>query len=319
MPAQCDVCKKTFPCPSALRRHRAGKRPCVAVTGSAAAAEPAAAPAGPDCALAVWAPHSVVRLDCKRIQDVYAGAALSAYCARSPAERVLERTSLAPVAHAVVGLLKASRQDTSLRNLRTTAAATLEAFGAGGWAPIGAEDAAAALVDGAVAELWWHLLRAPQALTLSVRCAASTTVLSVRHASAEWRAHLLGLVQGRLHAALASRARAPASDKEPIELPPRQSGGPAVRPPPVPAQRARPAALTLSAARVAELYTAAARSADSRQVAEALAAAAAAAVGSVLDKNIRERVEQKLWEASADGLLESRQIDEVRRCLLEPV
>jgi hypothetical protein len=285
----------------------------------------------------------VVRLDCKRIQDVYAGAALTAYCARSPAERVLEKTSLAPIAHAVIGLLKASRQDASLRNLRSTAAAALEVFVAEGWVPVAAEDAAAALVDGAVAELWWHLLRAPQALTLSVRCAASTTVLSVRHASAEWRAHLLGLVQGRLHAAVASRARpataavaprsrpataavaprsrpATAAQPQPVELPPRHCGGPAARrPPPEPAQRPRPAALTLSAARVAELYTAAARSADSRQVAEALAAAAATAVGAVLDKNIRERVEQKLWEAAADGLIESRQLDDVRRYLLEPL
>jgi hypothetical protein len=330
MVAICERCTKQFDCQSALRRHLGRKRPCAVMPADnlAPQTQPLQPPQAlqqlqPPQQLAVWSPHSAIRIsDAAQIQSLFASALLTTYCQRAPIDRVHEKGSLVPVANIVMGLLKISHRNRAQVNIRVSGNGPLtevftKVFTGHEWA---VAEVIPEIVEATAEELWYHLGKSPKSFTLTTRCAISTAVLSIRTGSPEWLSHLYEALKPRLLAHLTLRmapsttASATAS-VEAIVLAPRRAALPpalpaAPKPAPPPKRRG------LSAENVAELYSARGLGTSASD----LAAGAAAIVGADgCSSDLRERLEQKLWEASMDGLIpeaSKKHIEELRRQLL---
>ena len=207
-----------------------------------------------------------------------------------------------------MGLLKNSHRNRTQVNVRN--GPPIEVFTGHGWV---VAEAIPEIVEAAAEELWYHLGKSPKSFTLTTRCAISTAVLSIRTGSPEWLAHLYAALKPRLLAHLTLRAALPPpAHLDAITLAPRRAAM-ALPVPVVPTQAAVPRRRGLSAENVAELY---ARRGLGTSVTD-LITGATAIVGDSSD--LRERLEQKLWEASMDGLIpdsSKKHIDELRRSLL---
>ena len=243
---------------------------------------------------------------------MFALASLSAYCARPPAQRADEKSALGPLVTIILGTLRITHKDNQMRNL---------AFVDGhlytysdGWREANVEDVTETIIDAAAAEIWHHINSSPREFSLAVRCAASTAVLSIHNASEAFRKQLCAQVGGALRTSTAKLGiSSELREATPVTLAPRVHA--LVTAPPTQAPRMARAPVAqrmplhaLTAERAAELYMRLGPDAD------ALSAAAAAAVGVPDDKKLRERLEQKLWEASADGLV--RDNEELRKKLI---
>jgi hypothetical protein len=252
---------------------------------------------------------------------MFALASLSAYCARPPAQRADEKSALSPLVAIILGTLRITHKDSRLRNLALVDG-HLYTY-SDGWREANVEDAAEIIIDAAATEIWHHINSSPREFSLAVRCAASTAVLSIRNASEAFRKQLCAQVGGALRTSAAKLGiSSELREATPVTLAPRVLAlvtAPRVlalvTAPPTQAPRMTraPAAQrmplhALTAERAAELYMRLGPDAD------ALSAAAAAAVGVPDDKKLRERLEQKLWEASADGLV--RDNEELRKKLI---
>jgi len=320
MVVNCTRCGKPFDCASALRRHLARKRPCA--QAELTPAQP------PRHRRAIWSQPAAVRIpNAAAIQSLFAVAALSTYCSRAPIDRVNERTSLAPVANVLVGLLKASHRDPTMVNIRAAAAETtsntVELF-TDGWHLSDISAATPLIIEAACDELWYHLEREPGSFTLTVRCAISTVILSIRCGSPEWMQQLNTALATRVMAYLrdsAKRDGAAAAADEAFQVIQR-------RPPVAPPVRKLAAVMprrTLSAENAADLYSPHLFATDLGAAARNMLVAAAALLGEDAnskssDQALRERLEQKLWEASVDGLIaddQKKKVEEIRKYLLD--
>ena len=155
--------------------------------------DPAARP-GPARPRPIWANEAPICLTDVEVQGLFVSPALSAYCARSPTERVNEKTSLSITSTVIINLIKLAHKDTSAQNVYVDRSLNtfVLAFGPKNdavWLPISYEIIIDSLVNGVAAELW-RMLSSNSQFTASVRCAASCVVLSVRHGSLEWNAQL---------------------------------------------------------------------------------------------------------------------------------
>ena len=326
MVVNCTRCGKPFDCASALRRHLARKRPCA--VADLQQQLPPQLPLG--SRRASWSQPSAVRIPAAAaIQSLFATAALSAYCSRAPIDRVNERSSLAPVANIVMGLLKASHRDPTMVNIRAAAATThaIELY-VDGWRLGDITAAIPVIIEAACDELRHYIEREPGSFTLTVRCAISTAILSIRCCSPEWEQQLNAALDSRLVAYLrdvAARrdaalpaAALPAAAEEAFQVMPRRPPKMAPVPPPPIAVAPR---RTLSVESAAEIYNEYKGVADLTVAARNMLVAAAALLGeNASARSLSERLEQKLWEASADGLIaddQKKQVEEIRKYLLD--
>ena len=299
----CPSCQREFLKPSDLRRHLARKTPCAPpaalespAAAPAACAQTARKPAQPHgCAgreqappqLYQFAAGSVVRLrdHAEAVCKMFASAAFAAYCNRTAAQRVVEKYSIGPVTSAVIGLLKLSHKTPESRNIYADHD-SVYIFDTK-WAVCDVQTAADAVIADAAAAVWQLLMRADAAHIFSptIRCAMSCTAMSIRHCSPEWAAQLRASVCTALGAYLpTAAARTVRAAQQLTEA----------APPPRPR-------LTL------ELVAALLRGApaDAARAADWLEARAAAELGCEPSRDLRERLEQKLWEAASDGIIDN--------------
>ena len=185
MAIACERCGRLFNRHCDVRRHLARKVQCATATAVAVAP------------LAVWSPHTAVRLpSVESLQAMFALASLSAYCTRPPAARADEKSSLGPLVTIILGTLRITHKENQMRNLAFVDG-HLYAY-ADGWREANFEEAAETIIDAAATEIWHLINSSPREFSLAVRCAASTAVLSIRNASEEFRKQLCAQISGAL-------------------------------------------------------------------------------------------------------------------------
>jgi len=235
-------------------------------------------------------------------------------------------------------------------NIRVAAAAGSVELYTDGWHPSDISVVTPVIIEAACDELWHHLEREPGSFTLTVRCAISTALLSIRCGSPEWTQQLNAALATRVVAYLRENAKRVTADAATLDAAAADAAAPDEafqvmrrRPPVVPPVRKRAEAprRALSAENAADLYNEHRRAGGPAAAAINMLRAAAALLGEdtrsedtrsedtrgedtrgeAPDRALRERLEQKLWEASVDGLIaddQKKQVEEIRKYLLDP-
>ena len=258
-----------------------------------------------------FAAGSVVRLrdHAEAVCKMFASAAFAAYCNRTAAQRVVEKYSIGPVTSAVIGLLKLSHKTPESRNIYADQD-SVYIFDTM-WTVCDIQTAADSIIADAAAAVWQLLMRADAAHIFSptIRCAMSCAAMSIRHCSPEWAAQLRASVCTALSAYLpTAAARTVRAAQQLMEAAPRPV--PAAR---APAPRAPPPRPRLTLELVAALL----RGAPADGAADWLEARTAAELGCEPSRDLRERLEQKLWEAASDGIIDNGPATaRLRQCLL---
>jgi len=291
----CDKCNKQLSSFSALQRHLARKRPCDDVKiAPQLVFEPKRV---------VWKPLAGIRLsDPELIQNLYTLAPLSAYCARSPLDRVNEKTSLTPVTFITMGILRLSHKDPAFHNIKLEDG-KLHVFEnckspelpGPNWFAKDPQEFVEELIQMIASELWYHLNKSPATFSLANRCAISTTVLSIQNGTSEWLSLLGPNIQTKLMTYLKEAHLQVTEVLGGTELGPRVAKAPAAKE--VTRLRRIDPLCALSADMVARYFNTY-RHLPVLDLVENMLGAAAADLNVKNDRQLQDRIEQKLWEAA---------------------